>query len=68
MTDTITRSTHFEPYHRRKYTFSFEACKKAVISDNTFSDDVLGMNVLLKWTPEKELTCTPEQKLKVKVE
>jgi len=66
--NTITRSTRFEPYHKRKYTFSFEACKNASISGNTFSDDVLGMNVHLKWTPENELNCDPAQKLKVKVE
>lgn len=64
----VTRSTRFESYHKRKYTFTFEACKKATISNNTFSEDVLGMNVLLKWTLQKELTCSPEQKLKVKVE
>jgi len=65
--NTITRSTRFESYHNRKYTFSFEACKNATISNNTFSEDVLGMNVLLKWTPEKELICTTEPKLKVRV-
>jgi hypothetical protein len=64
----ITRSKRFEPYHSRKYTFSFEACKNASISGNTFSEDVLGMNILLKWTPEKELICIQEQKLAVKVE
>ena len=66
--NSITRSTRFEPYHKRKFTFSFEACKNASISNNTFSKDVLGMNVHLKWMPEKELICSPEQKLKVKVE
>lgn len=66
--NTITRSTRFEPYHRRKYTFSFEASKNAVITDNTFSGEILGMNILLKWMPEKELTVTQEQNLKVKVE
>jgi len=63
--NTITRSTRFEPYHKRKYTFSFEACKTAVISNNTFSGEVLGMNVLLKWMLEKELDCSPELKVKV---
>ena len=66
--NTITRSTRFEPYHSRKYTFSFEACKNAAVSNNTFSGEVLGMNILLKWMPENELNCSPEQKLKVKVE
>ena len=66
--NAITRSNRFEPYHKRKYTFSFEACKNAVLTGNTFSTDVLGMNVLLKWTPETELICSPEQKLIVKAE
>ncbi|MDO8952876.1 MAG: right-handed parallel beta-helix repeat-containing protein [Draconibacterium sp.] len=66
--NTITRSTRFEPYHHRKYTFSFEASKNVTISNNTFSEDVLGMNVLLKWMPENELNCDPEQKLKVKID
>jgi hypothetical protein len=66
--NTITRSTRFEPYHSRKYTFSFEACKNASISNNTFSGEVLGMNILLKWMQEKELSCNQEQKLVVKVE
>jgi hypothetical protein len=64
----ITRSTRFEPYHRRKYTFSFEACKNANVTDNTFSGDVLGMNILLKWMPEKEITHSPEQNLKIRVD
>jgi hypothetical protein len=66
--NTITRSTRFEPYHNRKYTFSFEACKNATISNNTFSGEVLGMNVLLKWMPENELHFEPGSGLTVKVE
>ena len=66
--NTVTRSSRFEPYHHRKFTFSFEACKNTAISNNTFSGEVLGMNILLKWMPENELNCSPEQKLKVKVE
>ncbi len=66
--NTITRSTRFEPYHHRKYTFSFEACKNAIISNNTFSGEVLGMNILLKWTPENELRFDAEQGLTVKNE
>lgn len=65
--NTITRSFAFEPYHRRKYTFSFEACKNISIANNTFSDDVLGKNILLKWTDKKELKCTPEQNLKIEM-
>jgi hypothetical protein len=66
--NSITRSNRFEPYHNRKFTFSFEACKNATISNNTFSEDVLGKNVHLKWTPEKEFSCDPAQNLSVKVE
>ncbi|HSO88609.1 MAG TPA: right-handed parallel beta-helix repeat-containing protein [Draconibacterium sp.] len=66
--NTVTRSNRFEPYHYRKFTFSFEACKNATISNNTFSEDVLGKNVHLKWTPEKELSCDPTQNLSVKME
>lgn len=66
--NTITRSTRFEPYHSRKYTFSLEACKNATISNNTFSGEVLGMNILLKWTPENELHFEPGSGLSVKVE
>ena len=66
--NTITRSTRFESYHKRKYTFSFETCKNATISNNTFSEDVLGMNVLLKWMTGSELSCAPEQELTLKEE
>jgi hypothetical protein len=66
--NTITRSTRFEPYHNRKYTFSFEACKNSTISNNTFSGEVLGMNILLKWMPENELSFDSGDGLTVKVE
>lgn len=66
--NTIARSTRFEPYHNRKFTFSFEACKNATISNNTFSGEILGRNILLKWTPENELNLDSGQGLTVKVE
>ncbi len=63
--NTITRSTRFEPYHSRRYTFSFEACKKVSVNNNTFSDDVLGKNIQLKWMPTTELNCSqPELTIK----
>jgi hypothetical protein len=65
--NSITRSFAFEPYHRRKYTFSFEASKNISISGNTFSDDVLGKNIQLKWTAKKELNCSPDQNLKIEI-
>ena len=64
----LTRSTRFEPYHRRNYTFSFEACSKISIQNNTFSDDILGKNILLKWTPKTELNCGEDQNLSIKVD
>jgi hypothetical protein len=64
--NSVTRSTRFEPYHNRKFTFSFEACKAINIANNTFSDDVLGKNIQLKWTEKSELRNDPVQKLDVK--
>jgi len=66
--NTISRSYTFEPYHSRKYTFTFEGSKNISLSNNTFSDDVLGKNVYLKWTDKKELNCTPEQNLTIEME
>ncbi|MEN8116210.1 MAG: right-handed parallel beta-helix repeat-containing protein [Bacteroidota bacterium] len=51
----VTRSYRFEPYHNRQYTFTFEICKNVNISENTFSDDLLGKNIYLKWTSVDEL-------------
>lgn len=66
--NSITRSTRFEPYHSRKFTFSFEACKAIKISNNTFSEDVLGKNIQLNWTPENQLECDLQQNLSVKIQ
>ncbi len=65
--NTITRSNRFEPYHHRKFTFSFEACKAIEISNNTFSEDVLGKNILLKWTDIKDLNSVQNKELEIKV-
>lgn len=51
----VTRSYDFEPYNRRKYTFSFEACKNIALSENTFSGDILGKNILLELTNRNAL-------------
>ncbi len=53
--NTITRSHRFEPYHNRKYTFSFEVCKNISISGNQFNGDILGKNILLTKTSTTEL-------------
>jgi hypothetical protein len=64
----LIKSNRFEPYHKRKYTFTFEGCKNIGIENNTFDGDILGKNILLKHTPAGELKCSPEQNLKVKTE
>ena len=61
----ITRSTRFEPYHKRKYTFSYEACKDIKIINNTFSGEILGKNIYLKYTDKNELQFDENQNLKV---
>ena len=53
--NTLTRSTRFEAYHNRKFTYSFEACKNISISGNTYNGDILGKNILLRWTGKDEL-------------
>ena len=53
--NTLTRSHTFTPYHNRQHTFSFELCKKIRIEENSFSEDILGKNILLKSTKEEEL-------------
>ncbi|NQU55062.1 MAG: right-handed parallel beta-helix repeat-containing protein, partial [Bacteroidetes bacterium] len=63
--NTVTRSTRFEPYHKRKYTFSFEASKNISIAGNTFSEDVLGKNIYLKDTDKRELNLGAGQNLKI---
>ena len=64
----LIKSNRFEPYHRRKFTFSFEGCKKIEIENNSFVGDIPGKNILLKHTPNSELKCSPEQNLLIKVE
>lgn len=54
--NSVTRSHTFEPYHNRQYTFTFENCVNAKITDNTFSEDLLGKNILLKKTNPEQLT------------
>lgn len=64
--NTVTRSARFEPYHNRKFTFSFEACKAIKISGNIFSEDVLGKNIQLKWTDLKELNSLQNKELEIR--
>ena len=61
--NTLTRSKQFEPYHSRKYTYSFEACKNINLSGNIYNGDILGKNILLRWTDKKELHVAPTENL-----
>jgi hypothetical protein len=65
--NTVTRSHTFKPYHNRLYTFTFEYCKNIKLSGNLFSDDLLGKNILLKKTPEQELSTDLIQSFSVEV-
>ncbi len=53
--NTLTQSYKFEPYHERQYNFTFEVCKNIELLNNTFSEDLSGKTILLKWTAEQEL-------------
>jgi hypothetical protein len=53
--NTLVRSYRFEPYHSRQYTFSFEGCTNIEIKQNSFDENLLGKNILLKWTNKNEL-------------
>lgn len=61
----LTRSTRFEPWHNRQYTFSFEACKNILVENNSYSGDILGRNILLKWTEKQELKQGESENLNV---
>jgi len=65
--NTVTRSMRFEPYHQRKYTFSFEAGKNITVRNNTFSDDLLGKNIFLELTEKKELKLGEDQSLHIEI-
>lgn len=56
----VTRSTRFEPWHKRQYNFTFEACKNVSLSNNRYSEDLPGKIIYLKWTPREELSISEE--------
>lgn len=61
----IVRSRQFEPFHPRRYGFTFVACREVEISGNRFEGDVLGRNVELIQTTDADVTIDPEQGLVV---
>ena len=63
--NTLIRSHRFQPFHRRKYSFSFEFCENVEISGNEFSEDVLGKNINLKGMKKKQLKVDKKQGLQI---
>ncbi len=63
--NTLIRSNRFKPYHRRKYSFSFEYCENVQISNNTFSEDILGRNVSVTGMKKSNYKISKDQKLKI---
>jgi quercetin dioxygenase-like cupin family protein len=61
----LIRSTAFEPFHPRKVMISLENCLNINVAGNTFTGDVLGMNISLAGTPRKQLKIDSRQKLKI---
>ncbi|MCG6188388.1 alpha-1,3-galactosidase-related protein [Maribellus maritimus] len=63
--NTIKRSKKYAPYHQRKYTFTFEACKNIIINENNYIGDVLGKNILLNQTNFSEIEVQIQENLKI---
>jgi hypothetical protein len=61
--NTLTRSERFKPFHKRKYTFSFEACKDVEITGNRFKGDILGKNISFEKMDKKEIAVSAGQGL-----
>ncbi len=59
--NTIIRSIRFQPFHYRKYMFTFEYCKKVEITNNSMKGDVLGKNIQLVSTSKKEIKLDKKQ-------
>jgi hypothetical protein len=57
----LTRGRAFEPYHARKATLTFEACRRVRVEGNRVADDVLGRNIVLAGTPPADLAVGPGQ-------
>ena len=59
--NTLTRSNRFTPFHSRKYTFSFESCKRVEITGNLFKGDILGKNISFEKMNKKEIKVDDKQ-------
>lgn len=63
--NSLTRSHRFQPFHPRKYTFSFLSCRNVEIAGNSISEEVLGKNILLEGMAEKDLDLGNNQGLTI---
>lgn len=63
--NTLTRSHRFKPFHRRKFTFSFEGCENIEIANNYFHGDILGRNVSLEGMKKNDCKINKDQKLTI---
>jgi len=57
----LIRGRYFEPYHARKATLTFEACRRVRVDGNRVDADVLGRNIVLKDTAASEVSVGPNQ-------
>ena len=62
--NTLTRSTRFNPFHHRKFTFSFEECRGVLIEGNKYTGDILGRNISFKNMAVSEIKAGSEEGLK----
>lgn len=63
--NNLTRSNRFKPFHKRKFTFSFENCENVKISGNSFSDDILGRNASFSGMKKRDYVISKNQKIKI---
>ncbi|MDP2339123.1 MAG: right-handed parallel beta-helix repeat-containing protein, partial [Bacteroidota bacterium] len=61
--NTLIRSQHYQPFHQRKYTFTFEYCRNVKILDNKLKGEILGRNIKLVSTPVQQLILDRKQGL-----
>lgn len=62
--NTLIKSDRFKPFHSRKFTFSFEACRKVEINSNIFTGDIPGKNISYILMDKNEIKIGSGQDLK----
>lgn len=61
----LIRSNRFEPFHSRKYTFTFDYCLNVKVIGNIYSGEILGKNIKLINTPLKQIRTDRAVALKI---